>query len=255
MTKELKVFDYEGAQVRTVEIDGEIWFVAKDVCDILEYKNVTQTLDDYLDNDERSIVSIGQVRQNRNMNIINEPGLYKLIFGSSKPQAKAFTRWVTHEVLPQIRKTGCFEGTAVDPKLKLPAHSGIIKAAEKIIDKVFTCKEEEDYQAVLALDKVFKETFGRSALEMANIKLVSVRKDIMYYEKEEIIYTESKFFSKWRINGDPHEPSFKYETDFREFNDYPAHIAGFAFFIQEAIHVQIHIRLCRYKAAIHRFHV
>ena len=120
MTKELKVFDYEGAQLRTIEIDGEVWFVAKDVCDILELSNPTEALR-ALDEDEKNTlrisegnleylnVSLGKSgRGNPNMNVINEPGLYALVFRSNKPEAKQFSRWVRHEVLPQIRKTGTY---------------------------------------------------------------------------------------------------------------------------------------------------
>lgn len=111
MTKELKVFNYEGAQVRTFNIDGEVWFVAKDVCDILELGNVSKAIQE-LDEDERSSLTISEGTSpkggNPNMNVINEPGFYALVFKSRKPEAKQFSRWVRHEVLPQIRKTGTY---------------------------------------------------------------------------------------------------------------------------------------------------
>lgn len=88
--------------VRTVMVDGEPWFVAKDVCDALEIQNVTQALE-RLDNDERSMFNIGRQGET---NVINEPGLYTLILGSRKPEARAFKRWITHEVLPALRRTG-----------------------------------------------------------------------------------------------------------------------------------------------------
>lgn len=103
-------------ELRTVtQPDGSIWFVAKDVCDILGLDNVTNAVK-RLDDDEAALNKI-KVRsedgteQLRDMNLINEPGLYKLIFSSNKEQAKSFTRWVTHEVLPSIRKTGSYTGT------------------------------------------------------------------------------------------------------------------------------------------------
>ncbi|MBQ3455943.1 MAG: Bro-N domain-containing protein, partial [Synergistaceae bacterium] len=89
---------------RTVEVNGEVWFVAKDVCDILEIQNVTQAVQN-LDEDERSMHYIGRQGE---ANIISEAGLYKLIFNSRKPEAKEFTRWVTHEVLPTLHRTGTF---------------------------------------------------------------------------------------------------------------------------------------------------
>ncbi|MEH6974731.1 phage antirepressor, partial [Bacillus sp. JJ675] len=97
-----KVFNYQDQQVRTVVKDGEPWFVAKDVCEILGIKNATQAVAK-LDDDERAMFNIG--RQG-NTNIVNEAGLYTLILGSRKPEAKQFKRWITHEVIPTIRKTG-----------------------------------------------------------------------------------------------------------------------------------------------------
>ncbi|MCY7971069.1 phage antirepressor KilAC domain-containing protein [Bacillus spizizenii] len=97
-----KVFNYQDQQVRTVVKDGQPWFVAKDVCEILGIKNATQAVSK-LDNDERAMLNIG--RQG-NTNIVNEPGLYTLILSSRKPEAKQFKRWITHEVIPAIRKTG-----------------------------------------------------------------------------------------------------------------------------------------------------
>ncbi|MBC9786446.1 phage antirepressor KilAC domain-containing protein [Heliobacterium chlorum] len=99
-----KVFNYEGARVRTVMIDGEPWFVAKDVCFILELQNPTVVIQ-RLDEDERAKFNLGRQGET---NIVNEAGLYNLIFASRKPEAKAFKRWVTHEVLPTIRQTGSY---------------------------------------------------------------------------------------------------------------------------------------------------
>ena len=85
----------------TILRGGEPWFVAADVCRALEVQNITQALS-RLDEDERSMLNIG--RQG-NANIVNEPGLYSLVLGSRKPETKAFKRWITHEVIPSIRKT------------------------------------------------------------------------------------------------------------------------------------------------------
>ena len=113
MEQTLQVFNYKEHQVRTVEVNGEVWFVAKDVCDILEIQNVTQAVQN-LDEDERSMHYIGRQGE---ANIISEAGLYKLIFNSRKPEAKEFTRWVTHEVLPAIHRTGTF--TVNQPQISL----------------------------------------------------------------------------------------------------------------------------------------
>ncbi|MGE8650609.1 phage antirepressor [Bifidobacterium adolescentis] len=108
MNNEIQRFDFRGASLRTLTDEaGEPWFVAKDVCDILELNNVTEALRP-LDDDEKSNFRNSEVAQNggRAPLIISEPGLYKLIMRSRKPEAHEFQRWVTHEVLPQIRKTG-----------------------------------------------------------------------------------------------------------------------------------------------------
>ncbi|MFP3419808.1 phage antirepressor KilAC domain-containing protein [Bacillus sp. SIMBA_154] len=97
-----QIFNYQNHDVRTVFQDGQPWFVAKDVCEILGIKNATQAISK-LDIDERAMLNIG--RQG-NTNIVNEPGLYTLILGSRKPEAKQFKRWITHDVIPTIRKTG-----------------------------------------------------------------------------------------------------------------------------------------------------
>lgn len=101
---ELKVFNFNETQVRTIMINNEPWLIAKDVCDVLEISNVTQALE-RLDNDERSMFNIGRQGE---INIINESGLYSLILGSRKPEAKVFKKWVTSEVLPSIRKNGMY---------------------------------------------------------------------------------------------------------------------------------------------------
>lgn len=101
-----KIFSKENlGSVRTVLLNNEVWFCAKDVCDILEIKNVTQAVQ-RLDEDERSMFNIG--RQG-NTNFINESGLYTLILRSDKPEAKPFRKWITPEVIPAIRKTGKYE--------------------------------------------------------------------------------------------------------------------------------------------------
>ena len=94
-------YDSEGSKVRTVKDDNDnVWFCAKDVCNILEIQNVTKALLS-LDEDERSIFKIGRPG---NTNFVNESGLYALIFKSKKPEAKKFRKWVTSVVLPSLRQ-------------------------------------------------------------------------------------------------------------------------------------------------------
>ncbi|WP_433775467.1 BRO family protein [Bacillus wiedmannii] len=104
----LQVFNNEEfGQVRTVVKDEDIWFIAQDVCDVL---GINKQRDAYsrLDKDERGSVLVDTLGGQQNVNAINESGLYSLILRSRKPQAKAFKKWVTSEVLPSIRKHGAY---------------------------------------------------------------------------------------------------------------------------------------------------
>lgn len=92
--------------IRTLNIDGEPWFVAVDVCMALGIGNVSMAIS-RLDDDEKNTVSLTEgIPGNPNKTIVNEPGLYALVLSSRKPEAKAFKRWITHEVIPSIRKHG-----------------------------------------------------------------------------------------------------------------------------------------------------
>jgi prophage antirepressor-like protein len=165
-TNSIQLFNYEEHAVRTVAINGEVWFVAKDVCDVLGLTNAREAVSE-LDDDEKGNVRITDGTSpsggNPNMNVINEPGLYALVFKSRKPEAKAFARWVRHDVLPQVMHTGNYTaGTKRSPKS--------FYAAEHIIEKAFKCKTEADCQQVKAIDRMFQGIYGYSALEAAAIQ-------------------------------------------------------------------------------------
>lgn len=104
---ELSVFTYQSQPVRTVSIDGEPWFVLKDVCEAISLANPSDTAS-RIDDDEKGIAQIDTLGGRQKMTVINEPGLYNVILRSDKPEAKSFKRWVTHEVLPVLRKTGSY---------------------------------------------------------------------------------------------------------------------------------------------------
>lgn len=105
---ELKIFENaEFGRIRAVDRDGEPWFVAADVCRALELGNSRQALT-RLDDDEKGVISADTPGGKQEMNVVNEPGLYSLVLGSRKPEAKAFKRWITHDVIPSIRKTGAY---------------------------------------------------------------------------------------------------------------------------------------------------
>ncbi len=104
---ELQIFNYHDTPLRTVEKDGELWWVLKDVCEVIgiaKHTNVAARLED----DEKGACLMGTPSGQQSMIIINEPGLYSVILRSDKPEAKDFKRWVTHEVIPSIRRTGSY---------------------------------------------------------------------------------------------------------------------------------------------------
>ncbi|PGK79604.1 BRO family protein [Bacillus thuringiensis] len=105
---QLQVFNNEEfGQVRTVVQGEDVWFVAKDVADVLEYRD-THNMVRFLDEDEKDTHQVSTLGGNQTMKVINESGLYSAILKSKKPQAKAFKKWVTSEVLPSIRKHGAY---------------------------------------------------------------------------------------------------------------------------------------------------
>ena len=164
MIDELQVFNYDSRQVRTVIQDGEPWFVAKDVCDILEIKDVsmaTQSLDD----DEKDTSKIGTPGGMQTMTTISEPGLYALVLKSRKPEAKQFSHWVRHEVLPSIRKTGSYSIRYTSPALP----PGAVDGAKTI----FETAGLKDNQLSLALDRIYRRHIGYSALEAGKVELIA----------------------------------------------------------------------------------
>ena len=117
-----KVFEHYGHNVRTLLVNDEIYFVAKDVCKILDIKDVSNAVngnptrgDDGLDDDEKGIFNVSTPGGMQQMLCVTEPGLYGLIFKSRKPEAEEFKRWICKEVLPSIRKTGMYAVNTLTP--------------------------------------------------------------------------------------------------------------------------------------------
>lgn len=109
----LQIFNSpEFGQVRTIQKNGEPWFVGKDVAEILGYKDTSDAMKKHVDIEDKLTRRFADSGQNREMYIINESGLYSLILSSKMPKAKEFKRWVTSEVIPAIRKTGKYEAMA-----------------------------------------------------------------------------------------------------------------------------------------------
>ena len=117
----------EFGKVRTVLIENEVWFVLIDICKILELSNPSSVIK-RLDEDEVAKFDLGSL--SGITNIINESGLYKVIFRSDKPQANQFTKWVTHDVLPSLRKTGIYSINQTPKELELKEKEIQLKTAE-----------------------------------------------------------------------------------------------------------------------------
>lgn len=130
---ELQIFNSEEfGDIRTVTIDNEPWFVGKDVATALGYSNPQKAVRDHISEEDRGVNEMDTPSGRQNLAVINESGLYALIFGSKLESAKRFKHWVTSEVLPAIRKTGAYQKPmTTDQKIQLLAQ-GNIELTEKI---------------------------------------------------------------------------------------------------------------------------
>ena len=106
MSNSLTIFkNNDFGSVRVMEINGEPWFVGRDVAEVLGYNNSCKAIGDHVDKDDKGVAKIDTPGGKQDMVIINEPGLYSFVFSSKLPKAKAFKKWIISEVLPSIRKT------------------------------------------------------------------------------------------------------------------------------------------------------
>lgn len=136
---ELKQFNFESNQVRALLINNEPWFVGKDVALSLGYKDTSDALKKHVTDEDKLTRCFADSGQNRQMYVINESGLYALIFGSKLESAKRFKHWVTSEVLPQIRKTGSYAtpqltGEELMAKALIEAKSVLERQNKQIIE-------------------------------------------------------------------------------------------------------------------------
>jgi anti-repressor protein len=129
---DLELFTYSGYDVRTVVIDGEVWFVAADVAAVLEYRmasDMTRRLDD----DDKGYAEVRTPGGDQNMSVISEAGLYDAIFRSNSDGAKPFRRWITGEVIPAIRRTGSYSNAPALSGPELLAHA--VLEAKAMLDE------------------------------------------------------------------------------------------------------------------------
>lgn len=140
MMHQIQVFGFEGINVRTVDADDQVWFAAPDVAKALGLTNTTVAVNG-LDSDERTKFSLGRQGET---NFISEPGLYRLIGASRKSAAKRFNRWVTHEVLPTIRKHGAYMTPDTIKQVLLNPDTVIELATQLKAEQAKTARLSED---------------------------------------------------------------------------------------------------------------
>ncbi|BCO16296.1 phage antirepressor_gp243 [Bacillus phage vB_BceM_WH1] len=138
---EFELFNYNDSEVRTCVKDTQIWFVANDVCKVLEIVNPRTSIQ-RLDEDEKDVHSVDTHGGAQNMAVINESGLYSLVLTSRKPQAKAFKKWITSEVIPALRKDGSYS-----LKQKTPAEMMLMYAEQMV-------KQEKELAALKEAQQV-----------------------------------------------------------------------------------------------------
>lgn len=164
------IFNFKGCDLRTVILNDEPWFVAKDVCNILEIINPSDALK-RLDEDERARFKLGRQGE---ANIVNESGLYELIFASRKLEAKQFKKWVKQDVLPSIRKTGSYqvEKEKVVPLSKDQALVTVLRTTADLVEDTQAIKEEqhEIRKLVTQLDNKVEEQITLTSGEQRRLQ-------------------------------------------------------------------------------------
>ena len=156
---EITVFENnQFGEIRTLNIDGEPWFVATDVCRALEIGD-TQSALRRLDDDEKGKDSIRTLGGNQELLIVSESGLYSLVLGSRKPEAKVFKRWITHEVIPAIRKTGVYSVKPLSQAEMLLEQAKLMVRQEQRMSAM-EIKQSETEKRIDALETKLNPTLG-----------------------------------------------------------------------------------------------
>ncbi len=159
----LQIFTYNGNKVRTVQKDGEPWWVLKDVCEILGLGSPHKVFE-RLDEDEKGRNLIPTLGGGQEMTVINESGLYNVILRSDKPEAKPFRKWVTSEVLPAIRKTGGYITRETSEQIRLEAQKAradamLLNAKNRAFRTIMSAVEKKN------LSPIAVQVFGLKGIE------------------------------------------------------------------------------------------
>lgn len=185
---------FDGHELRIIDKDNEIWFVAKDVCDILEIKNSRDAVS-RLDDDEKGVVLTDTPGGRQKLQAVNEFGLYNLVLTSRKPEAKEFKRWITHEVIPSIRKHGAYMTPETIEKALLNPDT-IINLATRLKEEQ---QRRKQLEAKIERDEPYT-TFGKVvANSNASISIGSFAK--LLYDEHGIKIGRNRLFEWLRNNG------------------------------------------------------
>lgn len=202
---EVQIFNNEEfGQVRTLVIDGEPWFVGKDVAEILGYSNTRKALADHVDEEDKGVTKCDTLGGVQDLTVINESGLYGLILSSKMPNAKKFKHWVTSEVLPAIRKHGIYAtDNVIDNILNNPDFG--IQLLTKLKEERVARVEAERRNAILmhvnktyTVTEIAKELGLKSAIQLNKIlaeKKIQYQVNgtwVMYSKYSELGYEEIK---------------------------------------------------------------
>ena len=188
---ELQIFNNtEFGKIRVLETEGEVWFIGKEIAEVLGYKNTRDALSKHVDiEDKKADVAIHDGRQKRKMVLINESGLYSLILSSKLPTAKNFKRWVTSEVLPQIRKTGGYI-----PIKENETELEIVSKALLIVNKTLEEKEK-----LLKEQKPLVDFANQISASEGSVEIGEFAK--MINDNENINIGRNRLFDWLRKNG------------------------------------------------------
>lgn len=190
---DLQIFTYRDTTLRTIEKDGEIWWVLKDVCNVLGIANPADVAT-RLDEDEKGIAVVDTLRGKQEMLITNEPGLYKTIFRSAKPEAKDFMRWVTHEVLPALRRTGSYTvqtAKPMTPAQLIAAQAQVLVDMEQRMDRM-----QEQAQALEARVDTAMKAFSRPAQDHWASDIDGAIKELCQTRRLSVTDTKGKMYAE-----------------------------------------------------------
>lgn len=186
----------EFGEIRTLNINNEPWFVAKDICNVLDLSNPTVAIQN-LDNDEVTKLNLGG--KTGDTNLINESGLYALIIRSRKPEAKKFRKWITSEVLPQIRKTGGYIPISQEDDEKTIMAKALMISKRTIEEKDALLAQKEQQVQYLSYEVESKDRYLNQIAQSKNTILV--RELAKVISKENFIIGERRLWDKLRSWG------------------------------------------------------